>query len=305
MAGDWESVFSGWARPPGQAETDRIENAIRAIRKALDADSALRPLTKVFVQGSYRNRVNVRRDSDVDIGVLYTGNSFGTYYPPGTTGDTFGNVAVDYGQADFKNDVEHALVAAFGRQAVTRGNNAFHIHENSYRIDADVVPLFTYRQYVADSNYICGVQLYPDRGSRIINWPERLYDDRHWPNQHYENAIAKNSATNRAYKGAVRVLKTLRNRMAAEGVPAAGPVPGFFVECLVWNTPNHCCSHATWDAVVQSVLLHLWSNTKTDEACLEWGEVSELKYLFKGSPGSKRQQAHDFADEAWSHVGVR
>jgi predicted nucleotidyltransferase len=67
---NWNDRFSSWAQAPGTTEATRIENAITAIKKALAADPKVSSVTKVFVQGSYRNRVNVRQDSDVDIGVL-------------------------------------------------------------------------------------------------------------------------------------------------------------------------------------------------------------------------------------------
>ena len=79
----------------------------------MEKSKKLSSVTKVFVQGSYRNRVNVRQDSDVDIGVLYTGNSFGVEYPPGTSGETFGNGLADYKYADFKHDVGQTLLAHF------------------------------------------------------------------------------------------------------------------------------------------------------------------------------------------------
>lgn len=305
MITSWESTFSGWAQPPEQTEDERIQNAIGAIRKALDADEKLAPVTKVFVQGSYRNRVNVRQDSDVDIGVLYTGNSFYPYYPEGTTKETFGNIDGDYSYSDFKDAVGKALVRRFGAGAVHRGNKAFDIHENSYRVDSDVVPVFVHRRYNLAGSYICGVQLNPDNGGKIINWPERLFDEPTWPDQHYENGVVKNTATGRSYKGVVRIVKKLRYLMDDNGIAAAKPVLGFLVECLVWNVPNSSFGNPTWDEDVQAALLHLWSKTKSLEQCNDWGEVSELKYLFRGSPESKREQAHAFIDAAWSYIGVR
>lgn len=305
MANDWEPIFSRWAQPPSQTEQDRIDNTIRAIRQALDKNEKLSTFTKVYVQGSYRNRVNVRQDSDVDIGVLYTGDVFYTNYPEGKTDDDFGNVKSSYTYKEFKDEIELTLVNHFGRPSVTRGNKAFDIHANTYRVDADVVPVFEHRRYNSNGSYISGVQLNPDDGGIIVNWPERLYDKPCWPNQHYENAVAKNTATNRSYKGVVRILKKLRNKMEEEGLTVASPISGFLVECLAWNAPNSCFSHETWDEIVQSVLLHLWSNTKSYENCQEWGEVSELKYLFKGSPATKREQAHAFVNSAWDYVGIR
>lgn len=305
MSADWEERFTLWAQPPSQTETDRIENAVSAIRKALDADDFLVSRTKVYVQGSYRNRVNVRQESDVDISVLYIGNTFYPDYPDGKTNNDFGNIDGDYNYAAFKNAIETALVNRFGRASVTRSNKAFDVHANTYRVDADVVPMFIHRRYRDDGSYICGVQLFSDKGDKIINWPERLYDDANWPDQHYENGVGKNTATSRGYKGVVRILKKLRYELADEGIAAAMPVPGFLVECLVWNVPNSKLMHSTWDENVQAALLHVWSNTRSIDTCEEWGEVSELKYIFRGSPSAKLQEVHAFIDAAWSYVGVR
>lgn len=270
----------------------------------MDDDALLAPVTKVYVQGSYRNRVNVRQDSDVDIGVLYTGNTFYPQYPLGTTKETFGNVDSPFGYAAFKDAVSKALVRRFGSSAVHRGDKAFDIHENTYRLDCDVVPTFVHRRYAVDGSYICGVQLNPDSGGKIVNWPERLFDKPEWPNQHYENGVSKNSLTGRCYKGVVRIVKKLTNLMEERGVAAAKPIPGFLAECLVWNVPNECFGNPTWDEDVQAVLGHLWGSTASPEHCMEWGEVSEFKYLFRGSPPSKREQAHAFVDAAWSFVGA-
>ena len=305
MARDWESTFTRWASPPGRTEEQRIDNTVGAVRKALDDDDDLRPVTRVYVQGSYRNRVNVRDDSDVDLGVLYTGNAFGVRYPPGKSDADFNNIDSKYAYAQFKDSVGRALVRYFGPKSVHRGNKAFDIRENTYRVDADVVPMFVHRRYENDGDFICGVQFRPDSGERIVNWPERLYDGAHWPNQHYENGSAKNSATGRRYKGVVRILKNLQNDMSAAGYQAAKTMGGFFVECLVWNVPDALFGNSTWDKDIQASLAFLWSNTKDAVSCSEWGEVSELKYLFKGSPSTKREQAYAFIDQAWSYIGVR
>lgn len=295
--------FATWAQAPGTTEANKIENAITAVKKALAADKKLSSLTKVFVQGSYRNRVNVRQDSDVDIGVLYTGNLFGVTYPPGKADADFGVITVEYGYEHFKNDLEAALVNHFGRTSVTRGKKAFDIHENTYRVDADVVPLMVHRRYRENGTYICGTELRPDGGGRIINWPERLYDTDEWPHQHYENGNRKNNDTRRAYRGLVRIVKKLRNIMDEEGIAEAKPLKGFNVECLVWNAPNSCFTHATWFEDVSAVLNFLSINLSSMTLCEEWGEVSELKYLVKGDD-AKRKQFEAFVDRARQYIGI-
>jgi hypothetical protein len=87
--------------------------------------------------------------------------------------------------------VSDALVGYFGSEGVTPGNKAFDVHENTYRIDADVVATFEHRRYSGSlnpdgtHNYLSGVAFDPDDGARIINWPE----------QNYTNGVARNDAT--------------------------------------------------------------------------------------------------------------
>lgn len=305
MARDWEKTFHSWAQPPGTTEQQRSENAIRGIRKAIDGSLALRGRQlKVFSQGSYRNRVTVRQDSDVDVGVMRH-DYFLSQYPNGMTKADFGVVDVDYSFSQFKNELEEALVARFGRAAVTRGNKALTVRENTYHLEADVTPFFEFRRYWENKTYRAGVALIPDKGGRVENFPERLLDD--WPSTplHYENGVSKNTATERRFKGIVRILKKLRNEMADAGNTAAKSIPGYLLECLSWNVPDGEFDGGTWDARVQAVLLHIWSNTKEDARCNSWCEVDNIKYLFRPAQRWTRTVAHAFIDEAWSYVGVR
>ena len=112
----------------------------------------------MFTQGSYRNRVTVRKDSDVDVGALLY-DYFLAQYPEGKAHADFGNRGVDYSFSQFKRELEETLVARFGRAAVTRGNKAFSIRENTYRIEADVTPFFEFRQYWGNGTYRAGVAL--------------------------------------------------------------------------------------------------------------------------------------------------
>lgn len=288
----WDDRFATWAQSPSKTENDKIEHSITAIKKALAADPKVASVTTVFVQGSYRNRVNVRQDSDVDIAVLYTGGSFIADYPEGTKREDFGNSAATYDYAEYKNDIGKALTDYLGADHVTRGDKAFDVHENSYRVDADVVPVFEHRRYRKSGSYISGTVLRPDSGGKIINWPE----------QHYTNGKQKNDDTGRAYRGVVRIIKKLRNIMDEEGIAEAKPLKGFNVECLVWNAPNTCFTNDTWFGDVSDVLNHLSAYLASMALCEEWGEVSELKYLLKGND-TKRKQFEAFVDRAREYIG--
>jgi hypothetical protein len=216
----------------------------------------------------------------------------------GLTRQDVGITDASYTYAQFKNDVEEALVSKFGRSSVTRGNKAFDVHANSYRVDADVVACFEHRRYLRRAyggyHYLSGTEFISDRGQRIVNWPH----------QHYENGVSKNRATSTRFKSIVRVMKRLRNEMDEEaGISAAKPIPSYLIECLVWNTPNSMFGHYRYKDDVRSVIIHLYNETLDDESCREWGDVSELKYLFRGGQPWTRQQANDFLLAAWRYVG--
>ena len=293
MARDWENTFRTWARPPGQTEQDRCENAVRAIRNALNNSTALQNRNcTVFLQGSYRNNTNVQQDSDVDVGILCT-DTFFMNLPEGYSREQFNISPATYEYATFKNDVQRALESYFGAGAVTRGNKAFDIKANTYRVEADVAPFFEHRRYSANGTYLSGVELQGDNGIRVINWPE----------QHYSNGVNKNNTTSRRYKGIVRILKSLSVEMGDNSNQTAKNIAGFLLECLGWNVPNDHFGHDGYCADVRASLAFLFNNTRTDDVCSEWGEVSDLKYLFRGGQKWTRQQAHDFTSAAWDYVG--
>ena len=303
---DWEQLFTDWAKPPSNREQARCDNAVSAIQNAINRSPKLKHRSiKVFTQGSYRNRVNVRQDSDVDIGVL----CYEFYFfdlPSGMTEAQVGMTdgPADYNYSTFKSELDEALAAHFGRSAVVCGNKAINVRKTSYHVEADVVPVFGYRTYTKTGFYIRGVALLPDKGSRIANFPERLFT--WWPNVplHYENGVSKNTNTGRRYKSVVRIIKKLRNVMADTGNAAARPIPSYFIECLAWNVANSRFSNTSWLETVRSVLGAIWSATKDDTGCSSWTEVDEIKILFHASQPWTRQQAHDFASSAWDLVGI-
>jgi hypothetical protein len=292
---DWESTFRSWGQAPSQSERDKCENTERAIRNAITASSTLAAHSiTVFAQGSYANRTNVRQDSDVDICVLCR-DVFYYDLPTGITKESYGITAASYEYAQFKNDVGAALGDYFGSSGVTRGNKAFDVHANTYRVDADVVPTFEYRRYASASAYDEGTQFLPDNGGEIINWPS----------QNYDNGVSKNQRTGERFKAIVRIMKRLRNEMNEAAISASAPIPSFLNECLTWNVPDEGFGHDTYKADVRFVIAHLWNNTRTVDSCSEWGEVNELKYLFRNGQPWTREQANAFLQAAWDYIGFQ
>ena len=297
MSRDWESIFATWSQGPGKTEQERAENAKKQIKQAIGASDKLRNRDiTVFTQGSYRNRVNVRQDSDVDIGVL----CFDTYFPeyPDDNVEMELDKSSDpatYKYETFKNELEEALVARFGRAEVTRGSKAFDIKANTHRVESDVAAFFEHKRYTSSTHHHSGVEMIPDdyKSPNIINWPE----------QHYENGVSKNDATARRYKRAVRILKKLSNEMAANGIQSAKEAPSFLAECLVFNASNSCFEYLTFKRMIREVLAELFNNTRPSEECSEWGEVNELKYLFGTPQPWTKESAHQFLSDAWDYIG--
>lgn len=294
-----ESTFQSWANPSSDTEDEKRENAVQAVRKAIAADKDLskRNVT-VLAHGSYANNTEVRQESDVDIFVLCAIPFFTDFsLAEGLTGKDVGVVDSDYKYSQYKDDVHEALVARFGQPAISRGAKAFDVHENTYRVDADVVACLGHRRYMrvgnADFRYLSGVEFVADDGKHIINWPE----------QQYKNGVAKNERTKGHFKHLVRIIKRLRYEMEDSRVAEAKPIPSFLVECLVWNVPDEGFLHSRFTDDIRYVLAHLFNETRSYDRCKEWGEINELKYLFRTSQPWTLDQVHAFLRAAWDYVG--
>ncbi len=299
----WEDTFGSWSQPPSQTEQEKCENAERAIKRAIRDDKALSKLDiRIFAQGSYRARTNIQLDSDVDICVCLQEHFF-CQYPPGKTREDVGLVAGSLTFQEFRKLVETALINEFGKSSVMRGNKAFDVHENTYRIDADVVAAYAHRRYTGDVNrdgtyqYIqpTGIEFHPDDGGSVINWPE----------QTYTSGVERNDRTGKRYKGIIRILKRLRNKMQDEKIKEAADIASFLIESLVWNMPDQAFGHDRLTDDVRYVLAHCYTHTQDDEKCKGWGEVNELKYLFRTSQPWTRQQANSFLLAAWQYIGFK
>jgi hypothetical protein len=288
-----EESLKSWANAPGQTEQTKCDNAVNAIRKAKDASPALaKRAVRPFAQGSYCNRTNVRQDSDVDVCVLCA-DTFFFDLPEGMASNDFNiSTPATYQYSQYKTDVGAALTSYFANGHVVRGNKAFDIKENTYRIAADAVPCFEYRRYFKDGSVWTGVAFQPDSGPRIVNWPE----------QNYDNGVEKNTATGQRFKDVVRILKRLRYKMLDENVDAAKNVPSFLIECLVFNAPNELFQHTVYRDIVRDTLAHLFNNTIKLEDCNDWREINRRKYLFRGQAWTF-QQVHSFLSAAWDYIG--
>jgi hypothetical protein len=296
MSHPLEGDFREWSKPPTATEDARCSNAENVVRNAINSYPRFTARNiEVFAQGSYRNGTNVRANSDVDVCVRCNDVYF-LNLPEGYDKASFGLVEASYSYAEFKNDVENALKAYLGTATVSRGKKAFDLHANTYRVDADVVPTFEHRRYTVsngNSSYISGTELHPDGGGRIVNWPH----------QNYKNVTSKNIATGTRFKKLVRVLKCLRDAMLSERNASALPIPSYLIECLVWNVPNDAFTADQYAENLRAILTHLYVHTENDSLCSEWGEVNELKYLFRKAQPWTRLDVQSFIVAAWNRAG--
>jgi hypothetical protein len=308
MARDWDTQFTSWARPPGVTERQKMERAEKAIGDAIGASATLRShRTRATTQGSYYNRTNVARESDVDIRVVPSDVFFTDWElvdDAARADETVrnaldarvGNFDHPYGYAEFKNDVETALVAHFGRAAVVRGDKAFDIHENTYRVESDCLAAYELRLYGRDSwgqiTHREGIAFRTDKGDFIENFPEQ---------QHAEG-VAKHERTSQRFKKMVRILKNMRYEMEDEGVAAATPIPSFLVECLVWIVPDDRFARGTLYEDMRLVLAFLQVDL-ADERSDGWTEENGIKFLFHWRQSWTKGEAQRFVDAAWDYVG--
>lgn len=273
-ASDWEDYFRTCASPPSATEEQKCENAEGLMRKALSAsEELLQRSTSVILQGSYKNNTNVRRESDVDVGFICS-DLFYYSLPPGLTAEAAGITPSSYTYARFKDAVGGALYSYFDPASVTRGNKAFDVHANTYRVDADVAPFCRYRQYLPSGNYHEGVCLFPDNSpqTRVVNWPE----------QHYRNGVAKNNATSRRYKSVVRIAKAVRYDMRDEGYNTADLVTGFAIECALYNVGNGAFLCDSLYDSFHSAIDELGALTNSEAHWPYLTEVNEIKPLYNG-----------------------
>jgi len=289
-----ESTLSSWTRPAFDNEDQKREHTERSIREAVRQHPELGKLpVDVYAKGSYRNNTNVRRNSDVDVAVELTSiyiSEYGEGVQQSATG--FKPYSGSYDTDNFKDHVGKAMVWAFGSDAVELHNKVFQVREGTRNLAADVVACFTHRWYPGPDprRFHRGIQLIADYG----------YAPENYPQQHYDNGVAKNIATGLRFKRVVRILKRLENSMVEEGVIEI--VPSFLIESLAYNAPNRCFGTGSWAGDTRCVLLWIWQDTEDAECERRLLEINGIKYLFHVLQKWDRAQARQFVELAWGYV---
>lgn len=288
-----EDKLSAWTGPSSNTEQEKQDRTERMIRQAIDSHEPFTNCTlKIYAKGSYANNTNVRSDSDVDIAVECTEVQYWEESEKGihTPGKIYEGI---WTPEKLRAELLSAMEAKFPGQIDPSGTTAIQINSTSARVDADVVPCFTYRYYMKNVSRK-GTKIFKTDGSSIVNYPAQQMD----------NGIEKNKRTGYSYKKGARLLKRIENSMAENGTYRE--LPSFFMECLAYNCPDTVFSHSTWTECLQSMLIHIWDNLQGDEPTTDrWLEVNECFFLFHPNQKWTREDGREFAKAAWNYLGFK
>jgi len=290
-----EDTLAAWTGPSSTTEQDKQDRTERMIREAIDGHEPFSDChLTVFAKGSYANNTNVRADSDVDIAVQCTECVYWEEASPGAHAPA-GKYTGPWTPEKLRSELTSALKAKFPGQVDDSGTVAIQVNSGSARVDADVVPCFSYRYHFSPTSYREGTKIFPTKGQSIVNYPD----------QQLKNGRAKNNDTSYSFKKTVRILKRVENAMAGEGT--FRELPSYFVECLTYNCPNAVLTHPTWVGTVKAALVYIWQKLQGDEPTdteSRWLEVNECFYLFHGEQKWNRGDGRDFAKAAWNYLGL-
>jgi len=288
-----EDKLLGWIGPSSDTEKDKQDRTERMIREAIDSHEPFNDCSlKVFAKGSYANNTNVRTDSDVDIAVQCTDCQYWEESEKGNHPPSKSYKGI-WTPVKLRAELLAAMNTKFPGHVDSSGSTAIQINSSSARVDADVVPCFSFRYYMKHGTRD-GTKIFKKDGSSIVNYPV----------QQMENGTAKNNATGYSYKKGVRLLKRIENAMAADGT--FRELPSYFMECLAFNCPDYVFLQSTWTERLRAMLIYIWDNLQGDEPVEgRWLEVNECFFLFH--PGQKwtRKDGREFANAAWNYFGFK
>ncbi|MBL7974202.1 MAG: nucleotidyltransferase, partial [Candidatus Kapabacteria bacterium] len=92
-------------------------------------------------------------------------------------------------------------------------------------------------------------------------------------------------------------------KMIEDKIQVSDNITSFLIECLLWNVPNKTFNdYDTWTERLKQSIIFLYNNTKEDKDCKEWGEVSELLYLFHSGRKWSREDVNAFLLQAWKYL---
>jgi predicted nucleotidyltransferase len=226
-----DKQISNWSL---QADSTLPSWTHSVLHDALNQAKLLQDLNvEIYVQGSYANNTNVRKDSDVDLVAQLklpleedvrqlTQPEVELFY------QYYGKT--NYGWEEFREDVLRSLREKF---FVREGKKCIDITDmdSLLRVPADILPAIEFRHYTAFPSlegevYDEGIFFRDSSGRAIVNFPK----------QHRINGKKKDWVTGGRFKQVVRAFKNARHHETA-GIDNDA-APSYFLECLIYNIPN-------------------------------------------------------------------
>ncbi len=293
-----ENELINMAAPISQSEDAKCKNAISMVRDAMknlnytDDGKDIRTYKEgsysyaldlrqkntdkkitLLVQGSYANKTNIPSESDVDVAVILE-STFVPKYRDGVTGKNYGFSEGTFSAEELKDEVLNALKIYFNNDGVERHDKSIKIIGNTYRVNADVVPAYRHRDYTNDflineNNYVGGIEIRPDSGGRIINYPE----------QHIRNDIEKNNISKYNFKKCVRIIKNMRIDMISHGYNVPLQLSSFGLESLLWNVRES--AYTKYSSVLRYTFDEVIDFLKNDYSNFpNYKEANGIKQLF-------------------------
>jgi hypothetical protein len=290
-----EETLTNWSKPASETEEQRISNAISMIKDAINASDILKnKKIEIFVQGSYANNTNVRAKSDVDVCVMLK-SPFYSEYPNGYTRDNYGFSGGTYTFKEFRKDIVNALKNKYGNENIKPGNKSIKMEATSYRVEADAVPAFQYRNYKINHSldpekFVEGIKFYSqNKDEEVINYPKF----------HIENGKLKNADTQRRYKRVARIFKRIRHQMINEGVPVKQCISSFLIESLLFNVPDsYFNDYSSWNETVKQIIIYIHNDSKES-----YREVSNILDLFDDTRKWDIDSVNKFLKQMYDFLG--
>ncbi|MFZ5628555.1 MAG: nucleotidyltransferase domain-containing protein [Spirochaetota bacterium] len=270
--------------PESQLETWSHQGAVQtsadtydSIKKCIESISWNSDIIfDIYLQGSYRNSTNIYGNSDVDIVVEFQSIFYSNKDEFSPEQRRIFDLRFSDGKYTldaFRKPILEALKTNYGA-SVVEGNKAIKVPSGSNRLACDVICCAEYREYkdYSESNqnqYFKGVRFWAKSGEEVTNFPKL----------HYENGVQKNQETS-TYKTVVRIFKNIRDRLISNGKVSATEIPSYFLECLIYNIPNHMFSSYTFQEILQSCISYLFQISNSQGmgnfVCQNW-----RRYLFR------------------------
>lgn len=193
-----------------------------SIRDALADDDRLSAFKyEVFLQGSYKNNTNLRRDSDVDLVVrlTYKLNPSVAALSGEQLHENASHQAAHRHWQSFRRLALRAMRDRYG-DAATNGRKTIKLAKDELHADADLVVTLTYKS---------GIGFYlPDEKRWVVSYPQ----------QHHGRGSETEESTNGRFKRTVRMFKAARNRLVDSKALTKDDAPSYFIECLLYNVPD-------------------------------------------------------------------